>query len=83
MDKIVDAFTAKIGHLIRYESVAEEIVNLDGGARIAYSHRGTMMEPFEADYAICTIPATVLKDIPNNFAMATQDALRAPLTTVL
>ena len=29
----------------------------------------------DADYAVCTIPATVLNDIPNNFSMATQDAI--------
>ena len=34
-----------------------------------------MMESFEADFAICTIPATVLNDIPNNFSTATQDAI--------
>ena len=76
MDKIVDAFTMKVGHLIRYESVVEDIQNQSaGGVRVAYSYRGAMMEPFDADYAICTIPATVLNDIPNNFSMATQDAI--------
>ena len=76
MDKIVDAFTLKVGHLIRYESAVEEIMNQSaGGVRVAYSYRGAMMEPFDADYAICTIPATVLNDIPNNFSMATQDAI--------
>ena len=76
MDKIVDAFTMKVGHLIRYESVVEDIRNQSpGGVRVAYSYRGAMMEPFDADFAICTIPATVLNDIPNNFSMATQDAI--------
>ena len=76
MDKIVEAFKARVGHLIRYESVVEHIANqTDGGVRITYSYRGAMMEPFDADYAICTIPATVLKDIPNNFSMETQDAI--------
>ncbi|MDE0206571.1 MAG: FAD-dependent oxidoreductase [Candidatus Tectomicrobia bacterium] len=76
MDKIVDAFTMKIGHLIRYESVVEDIMNQSGGGvRIAYSYRGAMMESFVADFAISTIPATVLNDIPNNFSTATQDAI--------
>ena len=76
MDKIVDAFTMKIGHLIRYECVVEDIMNQSGGGvHVAYSYRGAMMESFEADFAICTIPATVLNDIPNNFSTATQDAI--------
>ncbi len=78
MDKIVEAFKMRVGHLIRYESVVEEISNQSaGGVRVAYSYRGAMMEAFHADYAICTIPATVLKDIPNNFSMETQDEIEA------
>ena len=76
MDKIVEAFKKRVGHLIRYESIVENIANqTGGGVRVTYSYRGAMMEPFDADYAICTIPATVLKDISNNFAMETQDAI--------
>ena len=76
MDKIVEAFKARVGRLIRYESVVEHIENQnDGGVRIYSSYRGAMMEPFDADYAICTIPATVLKDIPNNFSTATQEVI--------
>ena len=76
MDKIVEAFKARVGHLIRYESVVEEISNqAGGGVRVAYSYRGSMMEPFDADYAVCTIPATVLTDIPNNFSQPTKDAI--------
>ena len=76
MDMIVEAFKERVGHLIRYESVVENIANqTGGGVRVTYSYRRAMMEPFDADYAICTIPATVLKDISNNFAMETQDAI--------
>ena len=76
MDKIVEAFKMRMGHLIRYESVVEEITNLsNGGVRVAYSYRGTMMEPFDADMAICTIPATVLANIPNNFRHDTKTAI--------
>ena len=76
MDKIVEAFKERVGHLIRYECIVEDISNMSaGGVRVSYSYRGAMMEPFDADYAVCTIPATVLSDIPNNFSMATQDAI--------
>ena len=80
MDKIVEAFKARVGHLIRYESVVEEISNqAGGGVRVAYSYRGAMMEPFDANYAVCTIPATVLTDIPNNFSQETKDAIAGTL----
>ena len=76
MDMIVEAFKDRMGHLIRYETVVENISNLtSGGVRVTYTYRGAMMEPFDADYSVCTIPATVLNDIPNNFSMATQDAI--------
>ena len=80
MDKIVEAFKARVGHLIRYESVVKRISNLTGGGvRVAYSYRGAMMDPFDADYAVCTIPTTVLADIPNNFSQETKDAIAGTL----
>ncbi len=78
MDKIVEAFKrrGRVERFIRYGSVVEQISNqAGGGVRVAYSDRGTMMEPFDADYAICTIPATVLTDIRNNFSQETKDAI--------
>lgn len=76
MDRIVQEFEDRVGHLIRYNSVVEDISNQsEGGVRIAYSQQGVMMEPVAADFAVCTIPLTVLKDIPNNFSQATQDTI--------
>ena len=78
MDMIVEAFKARVGHLIRYESIVEDISNQPGGGvRVAYSHRGVTMEALNADFAICTIPTTVLKDIDNNFSEPTQAAIEA------
>jgi monoamine oxidase len=78
MDRIVQAFETRVGHLIRYNSVVEEISNQsEGGVRIAYSQQGVMLEPVAADFAVCTIPLTVLKDIPNNFSKETQDTIAA------
>lgn len=31
----------------------------------------------EADFAVCTIPTTVLKDIPNNFSEGTRTAIES------
>ena len=76
MDAIARAFEARVGHLIRYASVVKEIRKMDSGVRIVYAHgpsRGA--KAIEADFAICTIPATVLKDVPNDFSPETQAAL--------
>ena len=35
------------------------------------------MEAVDADFAICTIPTTVLRDIDNNFSEATQAAIES------
>ena len=78
MDMIVEAFKARVGHLIRYESIVEDISNqAAGGVRVGYSHRGTTMEAIHADFAICTIPTTVLRDIDNNFSAPTQAAIES------
>ena len=46
-----------------------------GAVAVVYgSYRG-IIQSLEADYAICTIPAPVLRDIPNDFSPATQSAI--------
>ena len=72
MDMIVEAFKTRAGHLIRCESIVEGISNQSAaGVRVGYSHRETTMEALDADFAICTIPTDVLRDIDNNFSDAT------------
>ena len=77
MDAIVDAFKQRVGHLIRYDSEVVRIWNQsDGSVEITYSQReSTMVEA--ANFAVCTIPLTVLKDIPNNFSDETQETIEA------
>ena len=76
MDAIARAFEARVGHLIRYASVVKEIRKTGGGVRIVYAQGSSGdVKAIEADFAICTIPATVLKDIPNDFSPETQAAL--------
>ena len=75
MDAIPRAFEARIGHLIQYGSVVKEIRKTSGGVRVIYSHESTGTKAIEADFAICTIPAAVLKDIPNDFSPEAQAAL--------
>ena len=73
MDAIAKAFEERVHGLIKYQSVVEEIRKTPSGARIVYNGGMAM----EADFAICTIPAPVLKDIPNDFAPETQAAIES------
>ena len=78
MDAIAKAFEKRVGSIIRYGSVVTEIRKTPDGARIVYRNTRTdTAEAIDADFAICTIPATVLKDVPNDFSPQTQAALES------
>ena len=76
MDAIAGAFAKRVGSMIRYGSVVTEIRKTPDGARIVYRNTRTdAAEAIDADFAICTIPATVLKDVPNDFSPEMRAAL--------
>ena len=63
MDAIVRAFVERVGHAVRYKCVVEQIRRQGDGVRIVYRGPDGAERVALADYAICTIPAPVLKDI--------------------
>ena len=69
MDKIATAFRDRIALNITYGAVVKEIRKVSNSTRIIYEKNGIQIE-HNADYCICTIPTTVLKDIPNDFSEA-------------
>ena len=76
MDAIAKAFEKRVGPLIRYRSVVEEIRKTSRGVRVVYRQAGRdSATAIEADFAVCGIPATVLKDIPNDFSPETRAAI--------
>ena len=78
MDAIARAFEKRVGSLIRYGSVVTEIRKTPDGTRIVYRDTRTdAVEAVEADFAICTIPAPVLKDVPNDFSPETRAAIES------
>ncbi len=83
MDTIVEAFRARVGGLVRYRSVVEEIRRTPGGGvRVVYRNADAgagagALESVEADFAISTVPAPVLKDVANDFAPETRAAIAA------
>ena len=78
MDEIVKAFERRVGPLIRYRTVVEEIRKTPRGVRIVHKSAGRgVSDALEADFAICTIPAPVLKDIPNDFSPEVRETLES------
>ena len=76
MDAIARAFEQRVGGLIRYRSIVEEIRKTGDGVRIVYrTGPDGAAAALEADFAICAIPAPVLKDIANDFAPRTRAAI--------
>ena len=69
MDKIATAFRGRIASNITYGAVVKEIRKVSNSTKIIYEKNGIQIE-HNADYCICTIPTTVLKDIPNDFSEA-------------
>ena len=69
MDKIATAFRGRVASNITYGAVVKEIRKVSSSIRIIYEKNGIQTE-HNADYCICTIPTTVLKDIPNDFSEA-------------
>ena len=77
MDAIVRAFAGRVGDLVRYDCIVEQIRRQGDGVRIVYRGPDGAERTVEADYAICTIPAPVLKDIANDFSPETRSALES------
>ena len=78
MDAIVDAFKSRVGGAIRYRAVVTGIRKTPDGVRIVWQDADSGDDRvLDADFAICTIPAPVLKDIPNDFGPETRSAIEA------
>ncbi len=76
MDAIARAFEERIGGLIRFGSEVREIRRTAAGVRIVYrSGPAGGTAALAADFAICTIPAPVLKDIASDFSSETRAAI--------
>jgi len=74
MDRIVRAFEAEVSSDLVAEAVVTEIRKTANGVRIHYDRLGTP-STVEADYCVCTIPATVLRNIANDFSAAHASAV--------
>jgi len=75
MDRIARAFETRVLSDMVYEAVVSEVRKSANGVRIVYRDRFGSSLNVDADYCVCTIPATVLRSIPNDFAAGHQTAL--------
>jgi monoamine oxidase len=66
MDMIGKAFAKEVGDLIQYDAKVIRIQQDDGGVTVSYVNSKTPGEPqsAKADWCICTIPLSVLSQIP-------------------
>lgn len=75
MDRIANAFEAQVSAKLAYEAVVTEIRKTASGVRVVYRDRLGASREATADHCLCTIPATVLADIPNDFSAAHRAAI--------
>lgn len=71
MDRIARAFEARVAADLVTGAEVTEIRKTGSGVRIHYLRMGAAQQ-LEADYCVCSIPATVLRDIANDFSAAHQ-----------
>jgi monoamine oxidase len=75
MDRIARAFESRVAGDIIYEAVVTEIQKTTDGVSIVYRDRFGTSLSIEADYCVCTIPATVLRNIANDFSTGHRTAI--------
>jgi monoamine oxidase len=76
MDQIAKAFQKRVGHMTRYHSEVEKVVQSESGVQVFYvdtksGKRSTLI----ADYCICAIPLSVVRGLDINFSSAFKDAI--------
>ncbi|MGF6231748.1 monoamine oxidase [Inquilinus ginsengisoli] len=79
MDMIGKAFAAQLGGLIRYNSKVTRIQQGEGGVTVTYEDAKSPGGPLQAkaDWCVCTIPLTVLSQIPIDVGAKMQAAIEA------
>jgi len=75
MDQIANAFAAEVAADLVTQAEVLEIRKIAAGTRVTYQDRFGGSQTLDADYCICTIPATVLRNIPNDFSAAHQSEI--------
>ena len=81
MDRIPYAFAAQLTNELHYDSPTSEIRRSGSGVRVVYTSGGATKQA-TADFCICTLPISILQNMPNDFSPAMQAAFRGmPMTS--
>jgi monoamine oxidase len=75
MDRIPYAFAKKLGDVVQYGAPVKEIRKTPNGVKIVYGNASGAGKAIEADYCICALPITILKNIPNDFSPRVKQAI--------
>jgi len=75
MDQIAKGFERQIGQLIQYNAVVSQIRKTSNGVRIVYTDGRGREQALDAEYAICTLPLTVLAKMDADFSPAFKTAI--------
>jgi monoamine oxidase len=69
MDRIPYAFAKSLGKIVKYKSPVREIRKTPNGVRVVYLDEGShAARSLEASFCICTLPASIPRTTPNDFA---------------
>jgi monoamine oxidase len=81
MDQIVNAFERQVGSLIQYNTTVTQLRKTSDGVRVVYSDASTGSEgAVDADFAICTLPLSVLAGLDADFSAEYKAAIDAGST---
>ncbi|MDA9391979.1 flavin monoamine oxidase [Bradyrhizobium sp. CCBAU 45394] len=79
MDMIGKAFARELGELIRYNAKVTEIWQNDSGVTVTYvdAKNPAQSQKVTADWCLCTIPLSILSQLPINVGAAMKAAIDA------
>jgi len=79
MDMIGKAFAREIGDVIRYDAKVIRIAQDNGGVTVSYVDAKTpaAAQTARADWCVCTIPLSILSQIPMNVGVRLKAAIEA------
>jgi monoamine oxidase len=76
MDRVPFAFAKQLGGIVQFGQEVQEIRKRPNGVRVVVKDKKSgVTRDVSGDYCICTIPCTVLRSIPSDFAPAYKAAI--------
>ncbi len=79
MDMLAQAFSTRLSGLIQYDADIKNIHQSAEGVKITWqsTHSPSSLQTESADWCICTIPLSILDNIPSNFSSRLSSAIHA------